>query len=659
MITSVKYNPGLYDELFAKADARLREVFGDSYNDGWGDTSHIESIEEYFSHLKDLVEGKETDQFPTNQDEISKRFIFLRLPLDEPPVWINANTRTISKKIEESGYGYWENGSFKEYKQGSNHPFFINGIAVQGDEVAETVYFEVDRFFDAMDLNLTDIAVQWIHEDDLKSNIQPIYNYTPIIIKDIESQTGKLIFGWPIGSEITERPGKIHFSIRFYQTMGNEIVYSLSTQTSVVTVNPTILADVASEYPNVGIDNKIDLIRHRLQNSIFTGAGDPELAYYIFTSPNQNDIIDGGDIKFYCLAQTRKGQLSYKWMHFDNDLTPDDLFDSNNVELGEDLSEGFHSLNSEEYYDYINAGWLEGVQLYYRKNEDDSYEPIRIENEENYEEDLMIKCSVFSINADDLIAGLYRVNVESKYYNNTLRLYDANRTVDLADEGLRDFKNHYWQVAGPKQPAFNDNNMGLKDNSIIGETLSVHPTNVDENTNYYWTHPEGTSEGNNTNQYNGTSIEGFYSVMISNTKNQVTKSVSSQTFVYEPLKDLTPENGFTADNIKIEETEEGKIKIYMDLEDYSNSLYNEYIYNWGLGSFNTLPEEKFTANSEYCIIDMPYSNIVGEASPEAEILAYITLTLTAKKIRPNVNNSENEIIEEKIGSLAKYINFKN
>lgn len=107
------------------------------------------------------------------------------LPLDEPHFEINANTRAIIIPAD-----------FKK-----------NGIAVQGDDLAEVVYFKVDRYYDAVDLNACDIYVQWeLPKDKIKG-------VSPVQIKDISSQPGKLIFGWPISSAITKSSGALKFSV--------------------------------------------------------------------------------------------------------------------------------------------------------------------------------------------------------------------------------------------------------------------------------------------------------------------------------------------------------------------------------------------------------------------------------------------------------------
>ena len=122
-----------YDKLFDKSNARLTEL-------GVTDAK-IGDLQSYFSHLRDLVYGP-NDVLNTGKPEdiikIEAGYEFLKLPLDEPHLIINANQRTINTK-----------------------PFTDAGgvLSVQGDEISEIVFFEVDRYFDSTDLSQMQIAI--------------------------------------------------------------------------------------------------------------------------------------------------------------------------------------------------------------------------------------------------------------------------------------------------------------------------------------------------------------------------------------------------------------------------------------------------------------------------------------------------------------------
>jgi hypothetical protein len=88
-----------------------------------------------------------------------------------------------------------------------------------------------------MDLAEMDIIVQWKHATDEEN----VVNLSATYKKSLTLQSGRIVFGWPIVSEMTERPGDIQFSVRFYKRgvdeLGkNTLVYSFSTLTTKVKI---------------------------------------------------------------------------------------------------------------------------------------------------------------------------------------------------------------------------------------------------------------------------------------------------------------------------------------------------------------------------------------------------------------------------------------
>ena len=153
----------------------------------------IEGLEEYFGIIETI-----TNCINTN---------YQILPLiardgewikDEVPFVIDANTRVINPP--NNNYTY----------------------AVSGDDLAETIYFTIDRYFDNIDLSTKNIAVL--------SQINGQKRLTEITFKDITSMPNMIIFGWPISKILTEKTsGILEFSVRFYTSNGSSIDYSLST----------------------------------------------------------------------------------------------------------------------------------------------------------------------------------------------------------------------------------------------------------------------------------------------------------------------------------------------------------------------------------------------------------------------------------------------
>lgn len=220
MITQItNSNRDQYAKLFEKARTALNLT---NEND-------LNSLDLYFSRIVELA----------NKDPH-----FTVLPLDEKPFDIDANKRTID--IPEN--------------------FTANGLCVQGDESAEVVFFSIDRYFDSIDLNTQQIAIQWERPDG-------VIGISPEYIRDITSKEGKLLFGWVLDSEITAVPGKIKFSVRFYRlaTEGDsikDIEYSFSTLTATATVQPALDLNLTDQnLMHISKEDLQNLMISRLVNS--------------------------------------------------------------------------------------------------------------------------------------------------------------------------------------------------------------------------------------------------------------------------------------------------------------------------------------------------------------------------------------------------------
>jgi hypothetical protein len=144
----------LYDEIRAKSNGAI----------------DVNNLEQFFGSIIEIA-------------QCDKKF--LRLPLDEPIFEIDANTRVITVPNE----------------------FRTNGLSVQGDHLAEIVFFSIDRYFDRTDLSNTDITINW----KMGTNVGKTKYF--IMSKDIIP--GKVIFGWPINNIITQKSGSLTFAVEF------------------------------------------------------------------------------------------------------------------------------------------------------------------------------------------------------------------------------------------------------------------------------------------------------------------------------------------------------------------------------------------------------------------------------------------------------------
>lgn len=151
----------------------------------------------------------EPSEFRQRLQEIqnSVKITFAHLPSNEPRFIIDANSREI------------------------NIPFEFSFLGVIGDHKAETIYFEIDRYFDDVDLSTHTCVIQFINKNPktLKFN-EGLY---PVTTMDVNSIDGKIIFGWNIMNDATQIAGDIHFSIRFYSIdSNNKFTYNFNTLTA-------------------------------------------------------------------------------------------------------------------------------------------------------------------------------------------------------------------------------------------------------------------------------------------------------------------------------------------------------------------------------------------------------------------------------------------
>ena len=137
----------------------------------------------------------------------SANVTFTHLPSNEPRFIIDANSREI------------------------NIPFEFSFLGVIGDHKAETIYFEIDRYFDDEDLSTHTCVIQFVNRNPktLECN-EGLY---PVTTMDVNSIDGKIIFGWNIMNDVTQIAGDIHFSIRFYSVdSNNKFTYNFNTLTA-------------------------------------------------------------------------------------------------------------------------------------------------------------------------------------------------------------------------------------------------------------------------------------------------------------------------------------------------------------------------------------------------------------------------------------------
>jgi hypothetical protein len=245
IITINDKNAGLYNALFAKAYQAL-EAAGKLKPEVVNSEKRFLSLDDYFAHMADLLALDST---------------YMMLPIDEAAFTINANTRAITTpKV----------------------------VTLQNDQIAETLTFTIDRYFDYMDLYNATVYAQWT----LPSGKE---GATEIEFKDITTIPGKIRFGWPLDSDVTSEVGTVRYSIRFWQKGTvkennqdvEKVVYSFNTLTSALNISPALQPEVNDEL-EINKPVTANLFKRAIMNSQITSGSTPVPLAPSFGEPGLN-----------------------------------------------------------------------------------------------------------------------------------------------------------------------------------------------------------------------------------------------------------------------------------------------------------------------------------------------------------------------------------
>ncbi len=218
MITKINKESNNYAKLFADAEEQLGKPEGS-----------ISSIHEYLDALSEIkvINGVEMSvrQDPNNYN-------LLRLPVeeDEPLFEIDANTREI--KVPDV--------------------FKRNGLTVQGDKLAEIIYFKMARFFDMMDLYrfandsihtngslAADGPHTYIEWQNLSSK-NPDYEKGVDYAYAMTCDDNYIYFGWPLAEYVSGDAGQIQFAVRFLEIEEGQVVYNYATKIAQCEIKSTL-----------------------------------------------------------------------------------------------------------------------------------------------------------------------------------------------------------------------------------------------------------------------------------------------------------------------------------------------------------------------------------------------------------------------------------
>lgn len=468
-------NAGQYTKLFDRAATVLKENWAsltdlagqlDTYNITQ-ENFEINSLNEYYAYLEFILKALDSDatEFLDATDEAKS---FLRLPLDEEVLAINADTRTITVP-----------SSFSRY-----------GVGVQGDELAEVLYFTIDRYFDRVDLARNDIQIriQWEAKDSNKNIIRGITrNFGKEIIYQ-EANKPLMVFGWPISHELTQTDGTIKFAVRFYTLDENsKFTYSFTTLPAEIKVNASLDYDL-SDNTLIEVDNGSSIINRIKSNGIYDVAN-----YEVPNAPLTNEpgihavyatgkIIDlplddsGVELEFSARPNP-SGAISYNWNRFNYNSTTGEYAGSSNpytdgVETVYKKVEGNitgEALQYQYYQEVTGDGGVKRYQLisladdfsdengeYIYDNENEGFM-----NKQGETVPLYTKVSRATVKT----AGIYTVEASSRILINTVPQSPAMTSA----EGIK--------IPGPLKPE-----VGFPDgNTTLGEQDVYHVIGDEQN----------------------------------------------------------------------------------------------------------------------------------------------------------------------------------
>lgn len=202
-------------------DSALLERYSELFNELATETgANVVDLPSYFAALKAKLDNNEIPKYK-----------YFRLPLDEPYFQVNMSNRIITVPQEFNNYG----------------------LGVKGDANAELVFFEVDRFYDTVDLYDEDLScwIQWQNTSDKTASGR---GNSVGILKDATED--KIYIGWIITENMTKVAGSLEFTLRWFRRENNEITYSVSTQKASCAIKNSLDLDVGLQ-PDTNIESLV------------------------------------------------------------------------------------------------------------------------------------------------------------------------------------------------------------------------------------------------------------------------------------------------------------------------------------------------------------------------------------------------------------------
>lgn len=244
--------------------------------------------------------------------------------------------------------------------------FARNGVSVTGDEYAETLIFEIDRFFDTTDLTTTDIYVQW-------TNPAGEEGASKITMLDYNSKPGKLLFGWPLNSRVTvenatQTNGQLKFAVRFFKRDGTgAITYSLNTLPATVTIKQALYTGFTLSEDQ--IDDPTLALKEAISNGPASDGPEAQVPVYYadlheirYLDEGVNDT-DKESLKLsVCASTTDSGVRDYFWYFkpryiVDNEPKDFDIIEKHQLEVPVKTNDS-EVITGKKYYKEADGGFV-------------------------------------------------------------------------------------------------------------------------------------------------------------------------------------------------------------------------------------------------------------------------------------------------------------
>ncbi len=129
-------------------------------------------------------------------------------------------------------------------------PEFQNFLAVQHDHNAETVFFEIDRYFDGVDLSTKTCVIQFVNAKQ-ESGVYPVTSM------DIATAENKIIFEWRLQNILTQYEGNIKFAVKFFSIENEEYTYNWNSKIYTSSIIKGLNQDSEGSSENVSVLDNI------------------------------------------------------------------------------------------------------------------------------------------------------------------------------------------------------------------------------------------------------------------------------------------------------------------------------------------------------------------------------------------------------------------